>query len=85
LETELALEKHLSSINDLKKRVEELTAQADEATQLRDQLEEYRHATERMAKMELTLEKYKRKTEETSDLRRQIKVNDIIYFLKLIL
>ncbi|KAI8881855.1 hypothetical protein K501DRAFT_295580 [Backusella circina FSU 941] len=73
LETELALEKHLSSINELKKRVEDLTVQADEATQLRDQLEEYRHATERMAKMELTLEKYKRKTEETSDLRRQIK------------
>ncbi|KAG1643051.1 hypothetical protein G6F44_004215 [Rhizopus delemar] len=72
-ETELLMETHLQSINELKKKVDELTLQAEEAASLRDQLEEYKHVTERMHKMESTLEKYKRKMEETSDLKRQIK------------
>ncbi|KAF7728213.1 hypothetical protein EC973_006494 [Apophysomyces ossiformis] len=72
-ETETILENHVSTNNELKKKVEELTAKAEEASMLRDQLEEYKHTTERMQKMEMTLEKYKRKMEETADLRRQIK------------
>ncbi|EPB89174.1 hypothetical protein HMPREF1544_04041 [Mucor circinelloides 1006PhL] len=72
-ETEMMMENHLESINELKKKVEELTAQAEEASSLRYQLEEYKHAIEKMQKMESTLEKYKRKAEDTSDLKRQIK------------
>jgi protein HOOK3 len=70
----MMMENHLSTINELKRKVEELTAQAEEASSLRDQLEEYRHAIEKMQRMENTLEKYKRKMEESSDLKRQIKV-----------
>jgi protein HOOK3 len=77
-ETELLMETHLQSINELNKKVDELTVQAEEAASLRDQLEEYKHVTERMHKMESTLEKYKRKMEETSDLKRQIKVNCLV-------
>ncbi|RCH81335.1 hypothetical protein CU097_002063, partial [Rhizopus azygosporus] len=72
-ETEMLMESHLQSINELKKKVDELTVQADEAASLRDQLEEYKHVMEKMQKMEITLEKYKRKVEETADLKRQIK------------
>ncbi|KAG0182026.1 hypothetical protein DFQ29_006144 [Apophysomyces sp. BC1021] len=72
-ETEAILENHVSTNNELKKKVEELTVKADEASVLRDQLEEYKHTTERMQRMESTLEKYRRKMEETTDLRRQIK------------
>jgi protein HOOK3 len=75
----MMMENHLTTINELKKKVEELTAQADEASSLRDQLEEYRHAMEKMHKMENTLEKYKRKMEESSDLKRQIKVKHANY------
>lgn len=71
----MMMENHLSSINELKRKVDELTTQADEASSLRDQLEEYRHTTEKMSRMENTLEKYKRKMEESSDLKRQIKVH----------
>lgn len=70
----MLMESHLQSINELKKKVDELTVQADEAASLRDQLEEYKHVMEKMQKMEITLEKYKRKVEETADLKRQIKV-----------
>lgn len=72
-ETEMMMETHLESIKELQKKVEELTAQAEEASTLRYQLEEYKHAIEKMQKMENTLEKYKRKVEDTSDLKRQIK------------
>lgn len=54
--------------------MEELTAKAEEAESLRDELEEYKHELERMNKLETLLEKYKRKVEDTTDLKRQIKV-----------
>lgn len=73
-EVELLMETHLHSINELKKRVDELTIEAEEGASLHDQLEEYKLVTERMHKLEGTLEKYKGKIEETSDLKRQIKV-----------
>ncbi|RCI02545.1 hypothetical protein CU098_008061 [Rhizopus stolonifer] len=72
-EVELLMETHLHSINELKKRVDELTIEAEEGASLHDQLEEYKLVTERMHKLEGTLEKYKGKIEETSDLKRQIK------------
>lgn len=72
-ETEMMMETHLASINELKRKVDELTEQAEEASSLRDQLDEYKHTTERMQKLENTLEKYKRKMEDSSDLKRQIK------------
>lgn len=68
------METYLQSINELKKKVDELSAEAEDAASLRDQLEEYQQVTERMHKMEDALRKYKRKMEETSDLKRQIKV-----------
>ncbi|KAG1048525.1 hypothetical protein G6F43_009086 [Rhizopus delemar] len=72
-EAELLMETYLQSINELKKKVDELSAEAEDAASLRDQLEEYQQVTERMHKMEDALRKYKRKMEETSDLKRQIK------------
>ena len=72
-ETETLMETHLASISELRKKVEELTGQAEEAAVLRDQLEEYKHAYEKMQKMENAIEKYKRKIDESADLKRQIK------------
>ena len=81
LETENTIETQLAQINELKRKVDELTVKADEAEALRDELEEYRHELERMDKLESLLEKYKRKVEDTTDLKRQIKVIKYIILL----
>ncbi|CAO3636083.1 unnamed protein product [Cunninghamella echinulata] len=72
-ELEQILENHVHSIHELKKKIDELTIKADEASVLRDQLEEYEHAMERLHKMEINLDKYKQKADESTDLRRHIK------------
>lgn len=71
----MIMEQHLSSINELKKKVDELSVQAEEAQSLKYQIEEYKHAIEKMQHLESTLEKYRRKIEDTSELKRQIKVH----------
>ncbi|CAG8608544.1 1048_t:CDS:10 [Acaulospora morrowiae] len=72
-ETELLIENQNIIINDLTRRVEILTEQADEAARLKDQLDEFRHATDKLRKTENVIEKYKKKLEEGADVRRSLK------------
>lgn len=55
-------------------QIDELTARAEEADRLKDQMDELRHAADRATKAENVVEKYKRKLEETADVRRSLKV-----------
>ncbi|CAG8492501.1 10463_t:CDS:10 [Scutellospora calospora] len=73
-ETELLVERSNITINDLTKKIIDLTEQADRAAQLNDQLDEHRHSTDKLKKAENVIEKYKKKFEETADIRRTLKV-----------
>lgn len=73
LEAENMLEKQRSSVNELRRKVNDLTVRADEAEALRSELEEYREAVERMASMEVALQKYERDAQERVELEDQIK------------
>ncbi|OBZ87543.1 Protein Hook 3 [Choanephora cucurbitarum] len=72
-EQERQLDQHTFQINDLTRRNEELTRQAELAARLKDQLDEHRHVAEKLQKAENVIEKYKKKLDETADLRRQVK------------
>ncbi|KAF9505679.1 hypothetical protein BS47DRAFT_1367890 [Hydnum rufescens UP504] len=72
--TEADLDRHVSLITDLTKKVEDLQIQANQAIKLKDQVDEYKHAAEKVQKIENVMEKYKKKLEESADLRRIVKV-----------
>nr|ARR97151.1 protein Hook-like protein 3-like [Haliotis discus discus] len=57
-----------------KEKNAELSALADEARSLKDELDILRHTSEQVAKYESTIESYKKKLEDMSDLRGQIKM-----------
>lgn len=59
-------------------QVDDLAPRAEEAIRLKDQMDEYRHAAEKAKKTENVLEKYRKKLEESADLRRNIKVSDLL-------
>ncbi|KAJ8660023.1 hypothetical protein O0I10_004250 [Lichtheimia ornata] len=73
LETETLLDSQYASINELKRKITELTAKADEADHLRSELEEYHAAVEHMSTLQATLEKYEREAQDKSDLEEQVK------------
>ncbi|CAI2173793.1 3017_t:CDS:10, partial [Funneliformis geosporum] len=62
-----------AEINDLSRKNEVLSEQANEAARLKDQVDEYRHAADELRRKENVIEKYKKKLEEAVDLRRNLK------------
>jgi protein HOOK3 len=73
-EAELLSETQARQVEDLSRKLEELTPKAEQAIRLKDEMDEYRHAADRARKAENALEKYKKKLEESADLKRTIKV-----------
>ncbi|KAJ2715137.1 hypothetical protein H4R19_001366 [Coemansia spiralis] len=63
-----------AAIAELTRRAAEGGEAREETVRLRDQLQEYKHAAERLAKSEHVIEKYKKKLEESTDLRRQVRL-----------
>ncbi|XP_047228804.1 protein Hook homolog 3 isoform X1 [Girardinichthys multiradiatus] len=59
---------------DVKSQNEELTALADEAQSLKDEMDVLRHSSDKVSKLEGTVEHYKKKLEDMGLLRRQIKL-----------
>ncbi|KAJ2519279.1 hypothetical protein H4217_002801 [Coemansia sp. RSA 1939] len=63
-----------ATIAELTRRVSDSDEAKDEVARMRDQLQEYKHAAERLAKSEHVIEKYKKKLEESTDMRREMRV-----------
>uniref|UniRef100_A0A8C6V186 Hook microtubule tethering protein 3 n=1 Tax=Neogobius melanostomus TaxID=47308 RepID=A0A8C6V186_9GOBI len=59
---------------DVKSQNEELSALADEAQSLKDEMDVLRHSSDKVSKLEGTIEHYKKKLEDMGLLRRQIKL-----------
>lgn len=59
---------------DVKSQNEELTALADEAQSLKDEMDVLRHSSDKVSKLEGTVEHYKKKLEDMGLLRRQNKL-----------
>ncbi|XP_075885203.1 protein Hook homolog 3 isoform X2 [Nelusetta ayraudi] len=59
---------------DVKSQNEELTALADEAQSLKDEMDVLRHSSDKVSKLEATVEHYKKKLEDMGLLRRQNKL-----------
>lgn len=72
-ECEAVNERQINVINDLNRKVEDLTSKSNEVSKLRDQLEENKHAVSKLQKTENVIEKYKQKLEDSANLRRQYK------------
>ncbi|EIW85348.1 HOOK-domain-containing protein [Coniophora puteana RWD-64-598 SS2] len=70
---EAELDKNVSLVSDMKRRIDELQSKADEAVRLKDQVDEYRHAADKLQKTENVMEKYKKKLQESADLRQHVK------------
>ncbi|OAV95003.1 hypothetical protein, variant [Puccinia triticina 1-1 BBBD Race 1] len=66
-------EKNARTMEDMRKRLDELGDVEEVNRGLRDQLDEVRHEMERARKLENVIEKYKKKLDESADLRRQMK------------
>jgi protein HOOK3 len=78
-------ERNTRTIEDQRKRLDELGDVEEMNRGLRDQLDEVRHEMERARKLENVIEKYKKKLDESADLRRQMKVGFIMFYtLKLL-
>ncbi|XP_060072280.1 protein Hook homolog 3-like isoform X1 [Ylistrum balloti] len=60
--------------SELKQKNVELTAIADEARSLKDEVDVLRHTSEQVSKYETSIESYKKKMDELSDLRGQLKL-----------
>lgn len=60
--------------NDIKQKNAELTAIAEEARGLKDELDVLRHTSEQVTKYETLIESYKRKLDEMGDLRVQVQL-----------
>ncbi|KAG1445724.1 hypothetical protein G6F56_009815 [Rhizopus delemar] len=73
-EQERKLDDQSYQIKDLLRRNEDSARFEGQVVTLTDQLDEYRHAAEKLQKAENVIEKYKKKLEETTDLRRQVKM-----------
>ena len=58
--------------------MDETTKKAEEASRLKDQLDEFRHTADKLQKSEAMIDKYKKKLEEVGDLRKQMKVGDVV-------
>ncbi|XP_038155268.1 protein Hook homolog 3 isoform X2 [Cyprinodon tularosa] len=61
---------------DVKSQNEELTALADEAQSLKDEMDVLRHSSDKVSKLEGMVEHYKKKLEDMGLLRRQIKLQE---------
>ncbi|KAG0140160.1 hypothetical protein CROQUDRAFT_665557 [Cronartium quercuum f. sp. fusiforme G11] len=72
-QVESNLEKSYKTIEDQKKKLDELNDVEEINRGLRDQLDEFKHESERARKLENVIEKYKKKLDESADLRRQLK------------
>ena len=72
-ECEAVNERQINVINDLNRKVEDLSSKSNEVSKLRDQLEENKHAVSKLQKTENVIEKYKQKLEDSANLRRQYK------------
>ncbi|XP_069127500.1 protein Hook homolog 3-like isoform X2 [Argopecten irradians] len=59
---------------EMKQKNVELTAIADEARSLKDEVDVLRHTSEQVSKYESSIESYKKKLDELSDLRGQVKL-----------
>ncbi|CAL8270851.1 unnamed protein product [Lota lota] len=59
---------------DLQVRNEDLTALAEEAQTLKDEMDILRHSSDRAGRLEALVETYKRKLEDLGDLRRQVRL-----------
>ncbi|KAA1111482.1 hypothetical protein PGT21_001382 [Puccinia graminis f. sp. tritici] len=66
-------ERNVRTMEDMRKRLDELGDVEEINRGLRDQLDEVRHEMERARKLENVIEKYKKKLDESADLRRQMK------------
>jgi len=66
-------ERNARTIEEQRKKLDELNDVEEMNRGLRDQLDEVRHEMERARKLENVIEKYKKKLDESADLRRQMK------------
>ncbi|GAA5892296.1 hypothetical protein JCM8208_001504 [Rhodotorula glutinis] len=72
-EAEQVVERQTSLLEELGRKVDDLTPRAEEATRLKDQVDEYRHASEKAKKQENVIDKYRKKLEEAGETRRMLK------------
>ncbi|MBW0499557.1 hypothetical protein O181_039272 [Austropuccinia psidii MF-1] len=70
---ELTNEQQTKQIEEMRKKLDELSDVEEINRGLRDQLDEVRHEMERARKLENVIEKYKKKLDESADVRRQLK------------
>lgn len=74
LEYSETIETQTTTINELFRRVGDANKKEEEYTLMKEELTELRTIADRLQKSELMIEKYKKKLEESSDLRRQIRI-----------
>ncbi|GAA5846488.1 hypothetical protein JCM9279_006711 [Rhodotorula babjevae] len=72
-EAEQVVERQTSLVEELGRKVDDLTPRAEEASRLKDQMDEYRHASEKAKKQENVIDKYRKKLEEAGETRRMLK------------
>ena len=53
-------------------------AQVEETHQLRDQIDELRHVEEKLQKSQILIDKYRQRSDDESQLKKTIKVYDLI-------
>ncbi|KAI8926498.1 HOOK protein-domain-containing protein [Entophlyctis helioformis] len=74
LEFESIVEKQSIKINEMTKKADQASRLQDDNQRLRDQVDEFRHAADKLQKSEAMLDKYKKRIDETTELKRTIKV-----------
>lgn len=61
-------------LQDVLQKNEQLSALAEEARALKDEMDILRHSADKVSKYEATIDSYKKKLDDLSDLRKQVKI-----------